>query len=517
LLEAHGDETEVDVVVHCCRALLLKAHILQREDRPDQDDKAEQALGIYDTVIALYGQRSEAPIRLQLARAFWGRVVLADTPEKECTVCDEMIEALEDQAADPQRDVLLARAWLVKGRAQRRLGLEQEALITLDGLLARFDASADPAVALQAARARMSQAFALDKLGRGAEEQATYLQLADRVAALRLAQKDAGGDVPEDLRAEGAAALRLLADELASRGRGGPAAVDTPAPLQRADVVMRLLSEYGADPAQEVRRQAVLALYDWAVVLRESEDFEGALSAYNLLLQHFADDRGEAVRRTVASALLNKGYLLLKLMDRPEEALAVYDDIMARYKEATSADLRDTLAKAAASRHTCLNTLNKTSAADFGGDFPDLPIAERDAVRDSIARGRALSDEGKSREAVALYDEVLAAHVESSHPELRRQCAQAMLNKAYQLLEPLGQYAQAIVCIDEMEARYGADLSTEMQEKVAYCLQYKTTAWTSSAAMTKNWRCTTASSPAGAAPTCWTCANVWPRRCTARA
>ena len=481
LLEAHGHEAAVDVVVHCCRALLLKVHILQRDDRPVHDNDAggagEEAQGLYDTVIARYGLRSEAPIRRLVGRAYWGRVVLADTPEKECAVCDEMIESLEGHAADPQIDVWLARAWLVKGRAQRRLGLEHEALLTLDGLLARFDASADPSVALQAARARMSQAFALDKLGRGAEEQTTYLQLADRVAALRLVQRNAGGDLPDELRAEGAAALRLLAGEL-----GQPAAeaalpaVNAPAPLQRADVVQRLLSEYAADPAPEVRRQTVLALYDWAVGLREQQDFEGALSAYDLLLAHFADDSSEPVRRTVASALLNKAYLLLKLMDRPEAALVVYDDIMARYKNATSADLRDTLAKAAASRHTCLNTLNKTSAADFGGDFPDLPIAERDAVRDKIARARALSDERKPREAVALLDEVLAAHVESSHPELRRQCARAMLNKAYQLVEPLGQYVQAIVCIDEMEARYGADLSTEMQEKVAQCLQYKTTA-----------------------------------------
>ncbi|REN18393.1 hypothetical protein DSI41_12675, partial [Mycobacterium tuberculosis] len=60
-------------------------------------------------------------------------------------------------------------------------------------------------------------------------------------------------------------------------------------------------------------------------------------------------------------------------------------------------------------------------------------------------------------------------------PELRRQCARALVHKAFCLVA-LERFDEVIAASDAMDARYGADPSTEMQETVALCLQYKSTA-----------------------------------------
>jgi hypothetical protein len=70
---------------------------------------------------------------------------------------------------------------------------------------------------------------------------------------------------------------------------------------------------------------------------------------------------------------------------------------------------------------------------------------------------------------------------------------------------------------DEMDARYGEELSMTVQERVARCLGTSASRSTSSGGKTKSWRCTATSSRAGPPPTWSTCACAWRVRCIARA
>jgi len=308
-------------------------------------------------------------------------------------------------------------------------------------------------VVLRVARARLASVANLRELAQHTQAQVLCLQVADQI--------EAGlADAAPELRLEGVRALTLFFDGLG---------LDEQA--RRAELVGWLLERYGRDASSQVRRMAMVRAYDWAVGLRDQGDGEAALAACDRTLVTFARDTDAVVQRTVASTLLNKGYVLLEQLGRTDEALGVYEKLMNTLRDAVAPELQDMLAKATAGRQSCLKRLRKAGPADAG----ELPPALRDEVRDKVKEGRRHGDAGESLEAIALFDEVLAAHAASTHPELRRQCARALVHKTFCLVA-LERFDEVIAAADAMDARYGADASTEMQEQVALSLQYKSTA-----------------------------------------
>ncbi|CAA2101907.1 tetratricopeptide repeat protein [Variovorax paradoxus] len=446
IIEEFGGMPETAVVVPCCQALRLLAHMLRQLHRP------ADALATLDRLVAAHGQRSEPEIREHIAQALYQRTWLIDEPAARCEACDFMSELL-DARADAAFDAWRLDARLLKAELEHHRGLPQDALATLDAAIERFDAGTDPAVVLRVARARLASVANLRELAQHTQAQVLCLQVADQI--------EAGlADAAPELRLEGVRALTLFFDGLG---------LDEQA--RRAELVGWLLERYGRDASSQVRRMAMVRAYDWAVGLRDQGDGEAALAACDRTLVTFARDTDAVVQRTVASTLLNKGYVLLEQLGRTDEALGVYEKLMNTLRDAVAPELQDMLAKATAGRQSCLKRLRKAGPADAG----ELPPALRDEVRDKVKEGRRHGDAGESLEAIALFDEVLAAHAASTHPELRRQCARALVHKTFCLVA-LERFDEVIAAADAMDARYGADASTEMQEQVALSLQYKSTA-----------------------------------------
>ncbi|MDM0010288.1 hypothetical protein QTI51_35690 [Variovorax sp. J22G73] len=446
LLEEFGAMPGADVVAPCCQALRLIAHMLRQMHR------SADALTTLDRLLAAHGHRSEPEIRLQIADALFQRTWLLDDPEARCEACDAMSELL-DTKADAALDAQRVEARLRKAEVEHHRGLPQQALATLEAAVERFDASTDPDVVLRVARARLASVLNLRELAQHTQAQVLCLQVADQIEASL-------SDAAAELRVEGVRALALFFDGLGFEEQA-----------RRAELVGWLLERYGRDASSQVRRMAAVRAYDWAVGLRDRGDGEAALAACDRMLAAFADDTDVAVQRTVTSALLNKGHVLLELLGRAEEALAVYGQLVAALRDASAPEHQVTLGKASSGRAACMRRLRRAGPADAG----ELPGELRDAVREKIRQGRTLGDAGQPLEAVALFDEVLAAHAASPHPELRRQCARALVHKAFCLVA-LGRFADVVEAADAMDASYGADASTAMQEQVALCLQYKSTA-----------------------------------------
>ncbi|MFM9922302.1 hypothetical protein VLK31_04870 [Variovorax sp. H27-G14] len=446
LLEAFADRPEAGVVVPCCQALQLIAHMLRQLHR------SGDALTTLDRLVAAHGQRAEPEIRAQMAHALLQRTWLIDEPEARCAACD-LMSTLLDAQADAALDAWRMDARLLKAEIEHHRGLPQSALATLDAAIERFDADTDPGVVLRVARARLASVLNLRELAQHTQAQVLCLQVADQI--------EAGlEDAAPELRVEGVRALTLFFDGLG---------LDEQA--RRAELVGWLLERYGRDASSQVRRMAVVRAYDWAVGLRDQGDGTAALDACERLLATFAYDTDAAVQRTVTSTRLNQGFVLLELLGRADDALAVYERLTAALHDATAPELQATLAKATSGRLACLKRLRRAGPSDAG----ELSVATRDAVRDKLRDGRKHGDAGEPLQAIALFDEVLAAHAASTHPELRRQCARALVHKAFCLIA-LARFAEVAEAADAMDASYGADASTAMQEQVALCLQYKSTA-----------------------------------------
>jgi tetratricopeptide (TPR) repeat protein len=106
-------------------------------------------------------------------------------------------------------------------------------------------------------------------------------------------------------------------------------------------------------------------------------------------------------------------------LGRREEAIAIYDDLLARFGTATEQALREGVAMALCNKGVALGAL------------------------------------GRSEEAIAVYDDLLARFGTATEPMLRGQVAVALRNKGV-ALGALGRSEEAIAVYDDLLARFGA-------------------------------------------------------------
>ena len=98
-----------------------------------------------------------------------------------------------------------------------------------------------------------------------------------------------------------------------------------------------------ANPA--LREQVAKALFNKGVTLGALERSEEAIAVYDEVVARFGDAPDPTLREQVARALFNKG-VTLGALERSEEALAVYDEVVARFGDDAATGVREQVAKA---------------------------------------------------------------------------------------------------------------------------------------------------------------------------
>jgi TolA-binding protein len=88
-----------------------------------------------------------------------------------------------------------------------------------------------------------------------------------------------------------------------------------------------------------------MALFNKGVTLRQLDRSNEAIAVYDEVVARFADDPASAVREQAAMALVNRGVRLGQL-DRSDEAIAVYDEVVARFADDPDPAVREAVATA---------------------------------------------------------------------------------------------------------------------------------------------------------------------------
>jgi tetratricopeptide (TPR) repeat protein len=94
-----------------------------------------------------------------------------------------------------------------------------------------------------------------------------------------------------------------------------------------------------------LREQVARALVNKAIMLGEMGDSAAAVAVYDDVLARFGNAQEPALREEVARALVSKGFALRQMGDSAA-AVAVYDEVVARFGDAQELALRERVARA---------------------------------------------------------------------------------------------------------------------------------------------------------------------------
>ena len=220
--------------------------------------------------------------------------------------------------------------------------------------------------------------------------------------------------------------------------------------------------------------------HPWALLLRASslhlmDELKPALEELDRLIDllSLAGDSGENM--VVAGALFEKGIVLDRL-NRPEEAISVYDEVVERFGGSEELELLGKVAGALVSKGTTLGRANKHENAIVvfdevverfgGGEEPGLLVQ---VARALVNKGNSLRELERHEDAIAVYDGVVDRFSGSEEKELLVQVAGVLVNKGF-VLNQLERHEDAIAIFDEVVGRFGGSEESELLEPVARAL-----------------------------------------------
>ena len=135
----------------------------------------------------------------------------------------------------------------------------------------------------------------------------------------------------------------------------------------------------------------------------------------------------------VAQTLINTGMALFQ-RGLYKEALAKYDEVIARFGDASAAEVRGQVARAMA------------------------------------YKGYELSRANQLEETLVVLDEVIARFGNAPEPEVREWVALAMFSKGLMTLREMSRPQEGIAVYDALIARFGEESGAELREQVAWAM-----------------------------------------------
>ncbi len=180
----------------------------------------------------------------------------------------------------------------------------------------------------------------------------------------------------------------------------------------------------------------------------------------------------------VGRILIIKGLTLVAL-DRPEDAILIYDGIATSYFSSEVAGLQEQVVDALVYKAITLGQLGRLEDAIAVSDEVSARYASCDAssvqealVRVLLNKGNWLGQLGRSEEEIAVYDDVLARFASTEVSDLQEQVADALVSKAITLGQ-LGRLEDAIAVSDEVSARYASFEASGVQDAVVRAMLNK--------------------------------------------
>ena len=242
------------------------------------------------------------------------------------------------------------------------------------------------------------------------------------------------------------------------------------------DVICKLKAEKEGFFSEESISKVFLAKGN---CLRNLDRLEEAIVAYDQVIREFGKVKKLSLQESTMKALVGEGDCLVKLVNKEwnlrrlhyrEKAIAVYDEVIHMEGVAKQLALREQVAKALMGKGNVLSDKEEALAA-YDEVIHRYGKSKQLALREQVAKalmgkGNVLSDK---EEALAAYDEVIHRYGKSKQLALREQVAKALLNKA-DLLSKLDRCGEAFTVYDEVICWFGHETEYQFRESVIKAL-----------------------------------------------
>ncbi len=207
-------------------------------------------------------------------------------------------------------------------------------------------------------------------------------------------------------------------------------------------------------------------------VLRRLDRQEEAIAAYEEVVRRVGDSTDPALQEQVARALYSKGIALGRL-ERQEEAIAAYEEVIRRFGVSAESALQESVAGALYGKGGMLGRLERYAEAiaaceEVGRRFGDStdPALQESVARALYNKGIALGRLDRQEEAIAACEEVVRRFGDSTDPALQESVARTLHSKGG-MLGRLERQEEAIAAYEELVRRFGESSDPALQEQVA--------------------------------------------------
>ena len=236
-----------------------------------------------------------------------------------------------------------------------------------------------------------------------------------------------------------------------------------------------VIERFGSSDAADIQIPVAAALLCRGHVLRNLGDLEGAIRACDEVIERFGSSDAADLQRPVATALLDRGHAQRELGDLEGEIRAC-DEVIARFGSSDAADLQHSVAAALLNRGHVRRNLGDLEGAIRAYDEVIERFGSSDAadLQHSVAaallnRGRAQRELGDLEGEIRACDEVIARFGSSDAADLQHSIAAALFDMG-SIRHELGDLEEAIRVFDEVIERFGSSDAADLQHSVAAAL-----------------------------------------------
>ncbi len=236
-----------------------------------------------------------------------------------------------------------------------------------------------------------------------------------------------------------------------------------------------VIERFGSSDAADIQIPVAVALLCRGHVRRNLGDLEGAIRAYDEVIERFGSSDAADIQIPVAAALLDRGHVRRNLGDL-EGAIRAYDEVIERFGSSDAADIQTPVAAALLCRGHVRRNLGDLEGAiraydevieRFGSsDAADLQYSVAAAL---LNRGRAQRELGDLEGEIRACDEVVERFGSSDAKALQHPVAAALLNRGH-VRYTRGDLEGAIRAYDEVVERFGSSDAKALQHPVAMAL-----------------------------------------------